>query len=51
MVDLVASGPPFDMGLAAVASAFEAYTRRASAIDGSFSGPGEIAQGLMAGAG
>jgi len=38
-------------GLAAQASAFEAYTRRASAIDAAFSGPGDIASGLMAGAG
>ena len=37
--------------LAAQASAFEAYTRRAAAIDPGFSDPGEIASGLMAGAG
>ena len=37
--------------LAGPASAFEAYTRRAAAIDASFAGPGEIASGLLAGAG
>ena len=41
----------FDVGLAGSASAFEAYTRRAAAIDDSFSGPGEISSGLLAGAG
>jgi hypothetical protein len=41
----------FDLGLAGSASAFEAYTRRAAAIDDSFSGPGEISSGLLAGAG
>lgn len=41
----------FDVGLAGPAGAFEAYTRRAAAIDGAFAGPGEIAQGLLAGAG
>ena len=41
----------FDAGLASVASAFEAYTRRASAIDAAFSGPAEIRSGLIAGAG
>jgi hypothetical protein len=48
-----ARGPTgvFDVGLAGSASAFEAYTRRAAAIDASFSGPGEITQGLIAGAG
>jgi len=40
-----------DGGLASRASAFEAYTRRASAIDPSFSGPGEIAERLRTGAG
>lgn len=41
----------FDVGLAGPASAFEAYTRRAAAIDPAFSGPGEIAASLLAGAG
>jgi len=40
-----------DAGLAGRASAFEAYTRRASAIDPSFSGPGEIAERLRTAAG
>ena len=44
-------GGVFDVGLAGPAGAFEAYTRRAAAIDPSFSGPGEIASGLIAGAG
>jgi hypothetical protein len=50
------SGPPgprggyIDVGLAAQASAFEAFTRRAASIDARFSGPGEIAQGLQTGA-
>jgi hypothetical protein len=45
------AGGVFDVGLAGTASAFEAYTRRAAAIDDSFSGPGEISTGLLAGAG
>lgn len=46
-------GPVITLGasLAGPASAFEAYTRRAAAIDASFSGPGAIASGLIAGAG
>jgi hypothetical protein len=40
-----------DTGLAAQAAAFEAYTRRASAIDSAFSGPAEIATGLNTAAG
>lgn len=52
-------GPPpkkgpyigIDGGLASRASAFEAYTRKATAIDPSFSGPGEIAERLRTGAG
>lgn len=40
-----------DGALASRASAFEAYTRKASAIDPAFSGPGEIAQRLQTGAG
>jgi hypothetical protein len=40
-----------DGALASRASAFEAYTRRATAIDASFSGPGEIATRLQTGAG
>jgi hypothetical protein len=53
-----AKGPPqgssaanFDAGLASQASAFEAYTRRAAAIDPSFATPGEISQALRVGAG
>ena len=45
------AGGVFDVGLAGPAGAFEAYTRRAAAIDDSFSGPGEISSGLLAGAG
>lgn len=50
-------GPPpaargyIDVGLAAQAAAFEAYTRRAAAIDPSFSGPAEIAADLTTAAG
>jgi hypothetical protein len=47
-------GPYVGVGggaLASRASAFEAYTRKASAIDASFSGPGEIAERLRTGAG
>lgn len=40
-----------DMGLAAQAGAFEAFTRRASAIDPAFSGPAEIGERLRVGAG
>jgi hypothetical protein len=43
-------GPPrayVDVGLAGQAVAFEAYTRKASAIDASFSGPGEIGEALQ----
>lgn len=40
-----------DVGLAGQASAFEAYTRRAAAIDPNFSGPGEISHALQVGAG
>lgn len=40
-----------DGGLAAQAAAFEAYTRRAAAIDATFSGPGEIGQRLQVAAG
>ncbi|WP_296596924.1 hypothetical protein [Phenylobacterium sp.] len=49
----VARGPSpgIDGGLASRASAFEAYTRRASAIDPSFANPGEIAERLRTGAG
>lgn len=36
-----------DGGLAGRASAFEAYTRKASAIDAGFQGPGEIARSLQ----
>ena len=36
--------------LTAEASVFEAYMRRARAIDASFSGPGEVSQALQAGA-
>lgn len=39
-----------DVGLAAQASAFESFTRRASAIDPGFSGVAEVSQGLQAGA-
>lgn len=45
------SGPGIDASLASRASAFEAYTRRASAIDPSFANPGEIAERLRTGAG
>lgn len=44
------AGPPrayVDVGLAGEAIAFEAYTRRASAIDARFSGPAEIGQALQ----
>jgi hypothetical protein len=41
----------FDVGLAGQAAAFEAYTRRASAIDASFAGPGEIGERLRTAAG
>jgi len=46
-------GPYVGVGatLTGRASAFEAYTRRATAIDASFSGPGEIAERLRTGAG
>jgi len=47
-------GPPrayVDVGLAGQAVAFEAYTRRAAAIDAGFSGPAEIAQALQTAAG
>ncbi|MBI1198226.1 MAG: hypothetical protein GC203_10220 [Phenylobacterium sp.] len=49
-------GPPaargyIDVGLAAQAAPFEAYTRRAAAIDPSFSGPAEIAADLTTAAG
>lgn len=49
----VKKGPygAIDGGLASRASAFEAFTRRASAIDGSFSGPGEIGERLRTAAG
>ena len=40
-----------DGGLASRASAFEAYTRKATAIDASFSGPGEIGERLRTAAG
>ena len=40
-----------DSGLAAQASAFEAYTRKAAAIDANFSGPAEIGQALQTAAG
>lgn len=40
-----------DVGLAARASAFEAFTRRAAAIDPAFSGPGEIGERLRTAAG
>lgn len=53
------SGPPprkgpyggVDVGLAAPAAAFEAYTRRAAGIDATFSGPVEIARDLRVAAG
>lgn len=53
------SGPPprkgpygaVDVSLAAPASAFEAYTRRAAGIDPAFAGPAGIAAGLRTGAG
>jgi hypothetical protein len=51
------NGPPsaprgyVDVGLAAQAAAFEAYTRRAAAIDPSFSGPAEIGADLNTAAG
>src|SRR3989344_9163749 len=38
-------------GLASRASAFEAFTRKATAIDASFSGPGQIAERLRTAAG
>jgi hypothetical protein len=41
----------YDAGLASQAAAFEAYTRRAAAIDPSFASPGEIGQALRVGAG
>lgn len=46
-------GPYIGVGaaLASRASAFEAYTRKASAIDASFSGPAEIGEGLRTAAG
>ncbi|OHB30211.1 MAG: hypothetical protein A2790_05205 [Phenylobacterium sp. RIFCSPHIGHO2_01_FULL_69_31] len=40
-----------DGGLASRASAFEAFTRKATAIDASFSGPGQIAERLRTAAG
>jgi hypothetical protein len=40
-----------DLGLAGQASAFEAYTRRAAAIDPSFASPAEIGQQLRTAAG
>lgn len=40
-----------DVGLAGQAAAFEAYTRRAAAIDPDFSGPGEIGERLRTAAG
>ena len=40
-----------DLGLASQASAFEAYTRRAAAIDPSFANPAEIGQRLRTAAG
>jgi len=40
-----------DVGLAGQASAFEAYTRKAAAIDPTFSGPGEIGEHLRTAAG
>lgn len=40
-----------DGALASRASAFEAYTRKTTAIDASFSGPGEIAERLRTAAG
>lgn len=39
-----------DVGLAGQAGAFESFTRRASGISPGFSGAGEVAQGLQAGA-
>jgi hypothetical protein len=39
-----------DRGLAAQASAFEAFMRRASGIDAGFSGPGQVSQALAVGA-
>jgi hypothetical protein len=44
-------GGVLDVGLAAQASAFEAYTRRAAAIDPGFSGPREIGTALRTAAG
>lgn len=40
-----------DVGLAAQAGAFEAYTRRAAAIDAAFSGPADIGRELRTAAG
>lgn len=46
-----ASGPAnFDVGLAAEAAPFEAFTRTAAAIDAAFRNPGDVAEGLRAGA-
>lgn len=45
-----AKGGYVDMGLAAQAGAFEAFTRKAAAIPAGFAGPDDIAQGLQAGA-
>lgn len=41
----------FDVGLAGQAAAFEAFTRRAAAIDASFANPGEIGEQLRTAAG
>lgn len=53
------SGPPtrkgpygsVDVGLAAPAAAFEAYTRRAAGIDAAFAGPDDISRDLQVAAG
>jgi hypothetical protein len=47
----VDAGGGASASLAAPAAAFEAYTRRAAAIDPSFGGPGEIQAALRTGAG
>ena len=46
-----APGPRYvDVGLASQAAAFESFTRRAAAIDGTFAGVGEVSLALQAGA-
>ncbi|MBL8774037.1 MAG: hypothetical protein JNK30_21805 [Phenylobacterium sp.] len=45
------AGGYLDVGLAAQAGAFEAYTRKAAAIDPAFSGPAEIGERLRTAAG